>query len=123
MNILGINAFHPDSSACLLINGKVVFAIEEERLNRIKHWSGMPLLSIKRCLLNANISINDIDFVAINHNPFSNIFNKFKYFIKNTPYLNFYLEKFKNVKKKNNILNILTDNFGSLKKKLQINWD
>ena len=120
MNILGINAFHPDSSACLLINGKVIFAIEEERLNRIKHWSGMPLLSIKRCLLNANISINDIDFVAINHNPFSNIFNKFKYFIKNKPYLNFYLEKFKNVKKKNNILNILTDNFGSLKKSCKL---
>lgn len=120
MIILGINAFHPDSSACLLINGKIVFAIEEERLNRIKHWSGMPLLSIKKCLLNANISINDIDFVTINHNPFSNIFNKFKYLIKNKPYLNFYLEKFKNLKKKNNILNILTDNFGSLKKSCKL---
>ena len=73
MVILGINAFHPDSSACLLVDGKIVFAIEEERLNRVKHWSGMPLLSIKSCLLTANISIGDIDFVAINHNPFSNI--------------------------------------------------
>jgi carbamoyltransferase len=120
MIILGINAYHPDSSACLLINGKVVFAIEEERLNRIKHWSGMPLLSVERCLLNANISISDIDFVSINHDPFSNIFNKFKYFIKNKPYLSFYLEKFKNLKKKNNILNILTDNFGSLKKSCKL---
>ena len=91
MIILGINAYHPDSSACLLIDGKVLFAIEEERLNRIKHWSGMPILSIKNCLLNANISIGDIDFVAINHNPFSNIFNKLKYILKNKPYFNFYL--------------------------------
>jgi len=120
MIILGINAFHPDSSACLLINGKVIFAIEEERLNRIKHWSGMPLLSIKSCMQNANISISDIDFVAINHKPLSNIFNKFKYFIKNKPYLNFYLEKFKNLKNKNNILNILKDNFGSLKKSCKL---
>lgn len=120
MIILGINAYHPDSSASLLVDGKILFAIEEERLNRIKHWSGMPLLSIKSCLLSANISISDIDFVAINHNPFSNIFNKFKYFIKNKPYLNFYLEKFKNLKKKNNILNILTDNFGSLKKSCKL---
>jgi len=120
MIILGINAFHPDSSACLLINGKVIFAIEEERLNRIKHWSGMPLLSIKSCMQSANISISDIDFVAINHNLLSNIFNKFKYFIKNKPYLNFYLEKFKNLKNKNNILNILKDNFGSLKKSCKL---
>jgi carbamoyltransferase len=120
MNILGINAFHPDSSACLLIDGKVLFAIEEERLNRIKHWSGMPILSIKNCLLNANISIVDIDFVAINHNPFSNIFNKLKYILKNKPYFNFYLEKLKNLNKKKNILNILTDNFGSLKKSCKL---
>ena len=38
--ILGINANHADSSACLILNGKIVAAIEEERLNRIKHFSG-----------------------------------------------------------------------------------
>ena len=40
MKILGINAFHPDSSACLVIDGKVVAAIEEERIVRVKHWAG-----------------------------------------------------------------------------------
>jgi carbamoyltransferase len=120
MIILGINAYHPDSSACLLVNGKILFAIEEERLNRIKHWSGMPLLSIKNCLLSSNVSISDIDFVAINHNPFSNIFSKSKYLIFNKPYLNFYMEKIKNLKKKNNILNVLIDNFGNLKKNCKL---
>ena len=59
MIILGINAYHPDSSACLLINGELKIALEEERLNRSKHWSGFPLLAIKACLLEENIKIND----------------------------------------------------------------
>ena len=42
MNILGINCFGHDSSATLVIDGKVVFAIEEERLNRKKHYGGIP---------------------------------------------------------------------------------
>ena len=40
--IIGINAFHGDSSACLVIDGKLVFAAEEERFRRIKHWAGFP---------------------------------------------------------------------------------
>ena len=42
MNILGINAYHGDASACLFINGKLEVAIEEERINRIKHSAGFP---------------------------------------------------------------------------------
>ena len=56
MYILGINSYHADSSACIIHNGIVVAAIEEERLNRIKHWAGFPIESIKFCLLKANIS-------------------------------------------------------------------
>ena len=48
--IIGINAFHADSSACLIIDGKLIAAIEEERINRIKHYSGLPLNAIKECL-------------------------------------------------------------------------
>jgi carbamoyltransferase len=42
MNILGLNAFHGDASAAFFSNGQLVSAIEEERLNRIKHWVGFP---------------------------------------------------------------------------------
>ena len=42
MNIIGINAFHPDSSACLIQDEKLIFAIEEERINRKKHYFGFP---------------------------------------------------------------------------------
>ena len=47
--ILGVNTYHADSSACLIINGEMVAAIEEERLNRIKHYAGFPVKSIKEC--------------------------------------------------------------------------
>ena len=50
MIILGINAYHADSSASLLIDGKIVCATEEERFTRIKHWAGLPIQSIEFCL-------------------------------------------------------------------------
>jgi carbamoyltransferase len=104
MIILGLNINHPDSSACLLINGKIEIAIEEERINRIKHWSGLPILSIKECLNKKNLSLKDIDYVAINSNFYSNIYSKLKFIILNRVDYNFILEKLKNIKKKNNLL-------------------
>ena len=62
MIILGINAYHPNSSACLLINGEIKIALEEERINRIKYWSGLPINSIKWCLKSQNIEFSDIDY-------------------------------------------------------------
>ena len=46
MLILGLNAYHGDAAACLVHDGEIVAAIEEERLRRIKHWSGFPSLEI-----------------------------------------------------------------------------
>ena len=48
--VIGINAYHADSAACLIVNGKLLAAIEEERINRIKHWSGFPIEAIKFCI-------------------------------------------------------------------------
>ena len=55
--IIGINANHADSSACIIVDGKLVAAIEEERLNRIKHFSGYPILSIQRMYKNCKCQI------------------------------------------------------------------
>ena len=93
MVILGINAYHPDSSACLLIDGEIKIAIEEERLNRIKHWSGFPKLSIMECLKNQKILTTEIDVIAINHNFYSNLFNKIKFVFSTKPRLTFYLNR------------------------------
>jgi carbamoyltransferase len=83
MIILGVNAHHPDASACLIKNGKIIIAIEEERLNRIKHFNGFPHLSIKHCLKYSNINKDDINFIAINKNPYSNLYEKIRYNLNN----------------------------------------
>jgi len=66
MNIIGLNAFHGDSSACIFIDGEMISAVEEERFRRVKHWAGFPSMSIEFCLASANLSLSDIDVVAIN---------------------------------------------------------
>ncbi len=81
--ILGINCNHADSSACIIKDGELLFAIEEERINRIKHWAGLPFKSIDACLKHTNINLSDITDIAINTNPLSNIHHKIIYFFKN----------------------------------------
>jgi carbamoyltransferase len=83
MYILGINAFHADSSAALLKNGKIIQATEEERFTRIKHWAGLPLKSIEYCLSAENISINDIDSICIGRDPKAKFLKKLKYIFSN----------------------------------------
>lgn len=99
MNILGINAFHGDSAACLVIDGIVVNAIEEERINHIKHWAGLPIESIKWCLSDAKINISDIDYIAASRNPSAHLHKKILRAIIKTPSLNFLKNRLSNVTK------------------------
>ena len=78
-NILGINAYHGDASAALVVDGQLVAAVEEERFNRIKHWAGFPIESIRYCMNYAGIEIGDVDHVAISFNPKANIMRKLLY--------------------------------------------
>jgi len=71
MRILGINAFHGDSSAALLRDGQLVVALEEERLNRTKHWAGLPVGAAKACLEGAQP-----DHIAISRNPKAHLKDK-----------------------------------------------
>ena len=66
MKIIGLNAFHGDSSACLFVNGEMISAVEEERFRRIKHWAGFPTESINYCLQSNSLDLSDIDIIAIN---------------------------------------------------------
>ena len=74
--ILGLNAFHADSSAAIIIDNEIIAAAEEERFNRKKHWSGFPIESIKFCLEKSNVEFEEITDVAINSNQFSNLNQK-----------------------------------------------
>ena len=116
MIILGINAYHPDSSACLLIDGEIKIAIEEERINRIKHWSGLPILAIKHCLQDQKISIKDVDLISINQNFYSNFLKKIKFILFNNCNFDFYLSKLQSKIKKKNLLDIISIEIGGLKK-------
>ena len=69
--ILGINAYHGDSSAALVRDGELVAACEEERYNRIKHWAGFPAESVRRCLKMGGIgrSRNGNDVSSLGETP------------------------------------------------------
>ena len=100
---LGLNVNHADSSACIIKDGKLLFAIEEERINREKHWAGLPVNSIKECLKYAEIKLKDITDVAINTNPISNLKDKSFFFLRNYIFGNKKYEIVKRLKKKINI--------------------
>lgn len=111
MYILGINAFHGDSSACLIKNGSLIAAAEEERFRRIKHWAGFPSETIKWCLSVENIDLSDIDHIAINQDPKANIFKKIFHLIKNPPNLDMIVSRFRNKLERKNLKEILKKEF------------
>jgi carbamoyltransferase len=83
MIILGLNLFHGDSSACLVRNGTLLSAAEEERFTRIKHSSEFPINAINFCLKENNINIQDVDYISINSKFTYNFFHKILFFFKN----------------------------------------
>jgi carbamoyltransferase len=99
MKILGLNSYHGDSSACLVIDGKLIAAVAEERFKREKHWSGLPLESINYCLKEANISINDVDYIAINRNPKANFLRKLIWTLIHQPSSRLIKNRAENLKK------------------------
>jgi carbamoyltransferase len=94
--ILGLNAFHGDAAACLVRDGILVAAAEEERFRRVKHWAGFPSEAIKYCLKEAGVTINDVDRVALNQDSRANLGAKLKYLLKNGPHLSMVLERVRN---------------------------
>ena len=76
MYILGLNAYHADSSAAILKDGVLIAAIEEERFRRIKHWAGFPSEAIRFCLREAGITLDQVDHIAIGRDPKAKLFKK-----------------------------------------------
>ena len=85
MLILGLNAFHGDASAALLRDGKLVAAVEEERLRRVKHWAGFPALAIASCLDQAGARLGDVDYVAVNQDSDAHKWRKLIYAARHRP--------------------------------------
>lgn len=76
MKILGLNAFHGDAAAALFEDGILVAALEEERLNRVKHWAGFPALAARACLDAAGGGAPE--HVAISRDPRAHFWTKVK---------------------------------------------
>jgi carbamoyltransferase len=74
--ILGLNAFHGDAAAALVIDGELVAAAEEERFNRVKHCAGFPTLAAAWCLADGGLRPEDLDYVAVSRDPRANLGRK-----------------------------------------------
>jgi carbamoyltransferase len=83
--ILGINAFHGDSAAALLSDGKIIAAAEEERFVRIKHWAGFPERAVRYCLAEGGASLADVDVIAVNRNPSAHGLRKVLFSLRRRP--------------------------------------
>ena len=70
MFILGISAYYHDSAACLLKDGKIIAAAQEERFTRIKHDHNFPSNAIQFCLKEAGISSSELNLIAFYEKPF-----------------------------------------------------
>jgi carbamoyltransferase len=82
MNILGINAYHGNSSAAIICGGKLAAAVEEERFNRVKYAAGFPAAAIRYCLDAAGLNLNEIDHVAVPRNPWARLGTKLFYAVR-----------------------------------------
>jgi len=82
MMILGINAYHANASAAIVVDGRLVAAVEEERLNRIKYAAGFPALAIQFCLDQVGARLKDVDHIAVSRDPWARIGTKLRYSLR-----------------------------------------
>jgi carbamoyltransferase len=107
MIILGLNAFHGDSSAALVRDGVLIAAVEEERFCRVKHWAGFPSQSIAYCLREARLSLSDVDHVAVNQDNNANLFRKLRYVLTNVSKVGLAFERIRNRRERQRIPELL----------------
>ncbi len=112
MYILGLNAYHGDSSACIFEDAKLIAATEEERIRRIKHWAGFPSESIKFCLDECGIDITEVDYITISRDPSANVYKKITHSLKNLVSFNTLKDRLANTRKVGSVKEELSKAFG-----------
>lgn len=81
MTILGINAYHADSSAAIFVDGKLIAATEEERLRRVKHWAGFPSMAIAFCLKEVGATIDQVDYITTGRDSSAKLASRLLYLL------------------------------------------
>ncbi|MEO5370508.1 MAG: carbamoyltransferase [Magnetococcus sp. DMHC-1] len=109
--ILGLNAYHGDAAAALVVDGRLLAAAEEERFRRIKHWAGFPTEAIRYCLAAGNVTLDQVDVMAINSNPRVNLLRKMGHVLRYFPDPRFVLERLRNARRRQTLLEELESHF------------
>lgn len=112
ISILGINAFHADSAACLVVDGKLVAAAEEERFRRLKHWAGFPSRAIEFCLRRGGLTLGEVDHVAVNRDPSANLLQKVLFSLAKRPSLSAIRDRLANAGKVRDVASLLAEHLG-----------
>lgn len=97
MHILGINAYHADASACLVRDGQIVAAVQEERFNRIKYWAGFPTQAIRYSLSAGGIKPGDLDHIAVSRDPSAHLHKKILFALLQRPSLRYLKDRLTNM--------------------------
>jgi carbamoyltransferase len=111
MYLLGLNAFHGDSAACLIRDGVLIAAAEEERFRRVKHWAGFPSEAVRSCFAVAGIGLGDIDHIAINQDSNANLGRKIAFTVARRPDLRLVLDRIRNRRERTGISELLREVF------------
>jgi carbamoyltransferase len=112
MYILGINAYHGGASACLIEDGRLIAAAEEERFTRVKYCAGFPARAIRYVLSEAGITPQDLDHVGISRNPSAHLLKKVMFTLANRPSLDLVRDRLSNASKVGNAKQVFCDRLG-----------
>ena len=111
--VLGINSFHGDASACVLVDGVLAAAAEEERFRRIKHWAGFPSESIKWCLKEIGAPLSSVGHVGINQNSRASFGRKLGYMLTHRPNLGLVMDRLRNKSRRSGIRELIDSEIGA----------
>ncbi len=112
MLILGVNAYHADSSAALLRDGEIIAAAEEERFRRCKHWAGLPTQAIRYCLEEGGVTLGAVNHLAINSAPNAHMLRKLGYALARRPDPRFLWSRWKNRSERTGLVDRLSRALG-----------
>lgn len=96
MYILGINAYHGGASACLIKDGQLIAAAEEERFIRVKYWAGFPTQAIQYVLEDGGITVYDLDHIGISRDPSAHLMKKVLFTLAKRPNLDLIRSRLQN---------------------------
>jgi carbamoyltransferase len=111
--VLGLNAYHADAAACVLRDGVLLAAAEEERFRRVKHWAGFPAEAVRYCLREAGIGIGDVAQVAVNQDAHANLWRKLGFLITRRPDLSLVLDRVRNKREREGVGETLAREVGA----------